>query len=101
MFTFGTRLEGVRLRILLSLTVLLTGRLAPRRLKMIGKYALLSLVYMMSFVILFDRVHYKHKIFSWLRGGNLMERGRTGTNSGNLVRVPGVIQLPNPARFGY
>jgi hypothetical protein len=41
---------------------------------MIGKYALLSLVYMMSFVILFDRKHYKNKIFSWLRGGNLMER---------------------------
>jgi hypothetical protein len=41
---------------------------------MIGKYALLSLVYMMSFVILFDRKHYKNKIFSWLSGGNLIER---------------------------
>jgi hypothetical protein len=39
---------------------------------MTGKYALLSLVYMMSFVILFDRVHYKQKICNWLRGGNLM-----------------------------
>ena len=37
-------------------------------------YALLSLVYMMSFVILFDRVHYKNKLGKWLRGGNLMNR---------------------------
>jgi hypothetical protein len=37
-----------------------------------GKYALLSLVYMMSFVMTFDRVHYKRKIVGWLRGGNLM-----------------------------
>ena len=41
---------------------------------MTDKYALLSLVYMMSFVILFDRVHYKQKICTWLRGGNLMSR---------------------------
>jgi hypothetical protein len=27
---------------------------------------------MMSFVILFDRVHYKKKISNWLRGSNLM-----------------------------
>ena len=33
---------------------------------------LLSLVYMMSFVVLFDRMHYKHKLVQWLRGGNLM-----------------------------
>jgi hypothetical protein len=39
---------------------------------MICKYALLSLVYMMSFVVLFDRMHYKHKLGQWLRGGNLM-----------------------------
>jgi hypothetical protein len=37
-------------------------------------YALLSLVYMMSFVILFDRVHYKNKLVKWLRGDNLMNR---------------------------
>jgi hypothetical protein len=35
---------------------------------MIGKYALLSLVYMMSFVILFDRKHYKNKLGNWLSG---------------------------------
>jgi hypothetical protein len=29
---------------------------------------------MMSFVILFDRVRYKHKLGGWLRGGNLMSR---------------------------
>ena len=39
---------------------------------MTGRYALLALVYMMSFVILFDRMHYKHKLVQWLRGGNLM-----------------------------
>jgi hypothetical protein len=27
---------------------------------------------MMSFVILFDRVHFKHKLGDWLRGGKLM-----------------------------
>jgi hypothetical protein len=37
-------------------------------------YALLSLVYMMSFVFLFDRMHYKNKLGKWLRGGNLMNR---------------------------
>ncbi len=36
-------------------------------------YALLSLVYMMSFVFLFDRVHYRNVVGSWLRG-NLMDR---------------------------
>ncbi|MCX6631311.1 MAG: hypothetical protein NTW28_27175 [Candidatus Solibacter sp.] len=41
---------------------------------MTGKFALLSLVYMMSFVILFDRVHFKRKLGAWLRGGNLMSR---------------------------
>jgi hypothetical protein len=39
---------------------------------MTGKYALLSLVYMMSFVILFDRFHYKNKLLDCLRGVNLM-----------------------------
>ena len=39
---------------------------------MTGRYALLALVYMMSFVILFDRMHYKHKLGAWLRGSNLM-----------------------------
>jgi hypothetical protein len=39
---------------------------------MTGRYALLALVYMMSFVILFDRMHYKHKLGAWLRGANLM-----------------------------
>jgi hypothetical protein len=41
---------------------------------MTGQFALLSLVYMMSFVILFDRVHYKRKLGGWLLGGNLMSR---------------------------
>ena len=41
---------------------------------MTGQFALLSLVYMMTFVILFDRVHYKRKLSDWLRGGNLMSR---------------------------
>jgi hypothetical protein len=36
------------------------------------QFALLSVVYMMSFVFLFDRVHYKKKLGAWLRGGNLM-----------------------------
>jgi len=39
---------------------------------MTGRYALLALVYMMSFVILFDRMHYKHKLGAWWRGSNLM-----------------------------
>jgi hypothetical protein len=41
---------------------------------MTGRYALLALIYMISFVILFDRVHYKKKISGWLRGSNLMSR---------------------------
>jgi hypothetical protein len=36
--------------------------------EMTGKYALLSLVYMMSFVIMFDRVHYKRRLQAWLSG---------------------------------
>ena len=39
---------------------------------MTGRYALLALVYMMSFVILYDRMHYKRKLGAWLRGTNLM-----------------------------
>ena len=35
-------------------------------------YALLSVVYMMCFVILFDRVHFKNKLGKWMRAGNLM-----------------------------
>ena len=38
------------------------------------QYSLLSLVYMMSFVILFDRAHYKHQLGGWLCGANLMSR---------------------------
>jgi hypothetical protein len=30
--------------------------------------ALLSIVYMMSFVILFDRVHYKRRLAAWVSG---------------------------------
>jgi hypothetical protein len=41
---------------------------------MTGQYALLSIVYMMSFVFLFDRLHFKRKLRAWLRGGNLMSR---------------------------
>ena len=37
-------------------------------------YALLSIVYMMSFMFLFDRVHYKNTLGKWLRGGNLIDR---------------------------
>ena len=50
------------------------GPLAPWSLNMTGQYALLSIIYMMSFVFLFDRLHYRHKLMAWLRGGNLMER---------------------------
>jgi hypothetical protein len=41
---------------------------------MTGQYALLSIVYMMSFLFLFDRLHFKRKFSAWLRGGNLMSR---------------------------
>ena len=41
---------------------------------MTGQFALLSLVYMMSFVILFDLVRYKRKFGGWLRGAYLMSR---------------------------
>jgi hypothetical protein len=35
---------------------------------MTSHYALLSLIYMMSFVILFDRVHHKRRLNAWLSG---------------------------------
>lgn len=41
---------------------------------MTSQYALLALIYMMSFVILFDRMHDKHKWRGWARGGSLMSR---------------------------
>lgn len=41
---------------------------------MTGQFALLSLIYMMTFVILFDLVRYKRKFGGWLRGANLMSR---------------------------
>ena len=50
------------------------GATSPAETKMPYPYALLSLVYMMCFVILFDRMHYKNKLGKWLRGGNLMSR---------------------------
>ena len=37
-------------------------------------FALLSLVYSIGFVLLFDRLHYRHKLAGWLRGLNLMSR---------------------------
>ena len=37
------------------------------------QFALLSLVYMISFVVVFDRVRYKHKLSEWLCGANLMK----------------------------
>ncbi|MCU1235530.1 MAG: hypothetical protein JWP63_3497 [Candidatus Solibacter sp.] len=42
---------------------------------MTAKYALLSLIYMISFVIIFDRFHYKRKLTNWLCGSNLMDEG--------------------------
>jgi hypothetical protein len=41
---------------------------------MTGQFALLSLVFMMSFVIQFDRVHYKRRLSHWLSGANLFKR---------------------------
>ena len=42
--------------------------------KMPHPYALLSIVYMISFMFLFERVHYKNTLGQWLRGGSLMNR---------------------------
>jgi len=36
------------------------------------QFALLGLVYMISFVVVFDRVRYKSKLSVWLSGANLM-----------------------------
>ena len=36
---------------------------------MTGQFALLSIIYMMGFVFLFDRMHFRHKL---LRGPNLI-----------------------------
>lgn len=51
---------------------------------MTAQFALLSLIYMMSFVILFDRVHYKHKVTAWLCGSNLM-------NHDELARIQAIL----------
>ena len=37
------------------------------------QFALLALVYMISFVVVFDRVRYKHKLSEWLCGSNLLK----------------------------
>ena len=37
------------------------------------QFALLALVYMISFVVVFDRVRYKHKLSEWLCGSNLLD----------------------------
>jgi hypothetical protein len=39
---------------------------------MTAKYALLSLIYMICVVVLFDRLHYRRKLTNWLCGSNLM-----------------------------
>jgi hypothetical protein len=36
------------------------------------QFALLSLVYMISFVMVFDRMRHKHKLTEWLGGANLL-----------------------------
>jgi len=36
------------------------------------QYALLSLVYMISFILVFDRMRYKTKLSEWLSGSNLL-----------------------------
>ena len=36
------------------------------------QYALLSLVYMISFILVFDRLRYRHKLSEWLCGSNLL-----------------------------
>ena len=42
---------------------------------MTANYPLLSLTYMIAFVMVFDRLHYKRKLMHWLSGSNLMEQG--------------------------
>ena len=39
---------------------------------MTTNYALHSVIYMIGFVILFDRMHHRHNLTRWLRGSNLM-----------------------------
>jgi hypothetical protein len=34
--------------------------------------ALLSIIYMITFVLLFDRMHFRRKLVKWLKGDNLM-----------------------------
>ena len=41
---------------------------------MTGQFALLSLAYMMCFVILFDHARYLRKFGGYLQGANLMSR---------------------------
>ena len=41
---------------------------------MAAQYALLSLIYMIGFVILFDRFRYKRKLVHWLRSSKLMDQ---------------------------
>ncbi len=36
------------------------------------QFALLALVYMISFVVVFDKVRYKQKLSAWLSGANLL-----------------------------
>ena len=74
MLTFGSINLGSALAYYHCLTDGIGGCLGPTETKMTGRYALLALIYMISFVILFDRVHYKKKISGWLRGSNLMSR---------------------------
>ncbi|MEO8372601.1 MAG: hypothetical protein ABI806_25675 [Candidatus Solibacter sp.] len=40
---------------------------------MTSQYALLSLVYMISFILVFDRMRNKHKLSEWLCGANLLK----------------------------
>jgi hypothetical protein len=70
LLSFGTRPDAMLMAILHPLAR------KPRRERtiMTAKYALLSLVYMMTFVVLFDRFHYKRKLTNWLCGSNLMEQ---------------------------
>jgi hypothetical protein len=55
-------------------TTFISGRVRPGGLDVTAKYALLSLTYMITFVLLFDRFHYKRKLMHWLCGSNLMEQ---------------------------
>jgi hypothetical protein len=39
---------------------------------MTGQFGLLSLVFMIGFVVVFDRMRDRHKLDGWLRSGKLM-----------------------------